>query len=783
METKTQQAIADAFTGMTQAEQDKTMAVLNSLYRNNEKSDEESDEKYYTNVTKAMQAAGWNPAARAKAGLKAWWNNKAQSGMGSGIHSYTSTKVARFLGLTKTADFIDRWFTGPAKPKKGKKGKKAPAEKTPTQSTATIESTESGSLIGFKNQLDMITSIVQMTAEDVTDIKSLLMPKGVVAKGKGGEEFVQFNPLAPQGEQFNRITESGKLTAQKPSKEAQKSAEKKAALETAKLALAIQEKDRAKVELRKKYAFKEEEEKYKVEDPNAEFREEVMEKVDHIGDAIEELKSDSIFGMLLKAIPFVLPIFKFLAEVGFVGLVTILVTKVADEIMDRIKKWWDDNQVEAKIIEFTQAISDKMRGWLERAGLIKSEAEYKAEEEKNAKAGRTRGGIASAANTKTIAENIVLLEKQRDAEKDSARKTQIQGAIDNLKKSHGLDSRGPKSRGRKPQQTIPAEIMAEGSDTVDTNYADVPVAPVPKSIPKVDSVGSTGTLTTTANSGTLKNELMKAMDESGIEGAHRSQLIAQAHHESAGFTTLYESLNYTPKALKSTFSYYAKNPSHAEQDGRTAGQKANQENIANRAYGKRNGNIAPDDGWKYRGRGIIQLTGKSNYKEMSDLIGLDLVKNPDLAADPTIAAKIAVTFYKNKVIKTGIKADDIKGVTRAINGPKLLGLAERGEMFTQLQQSAPSPVQSSPETRLASNVSPAPTPTLPGAIIDSQSRQKEAATSSAATVAMVAPTTVVNNTNVSQTVGKRPAARADVLSQDKSLVRSLAKDAQHPVYG
>ena len=150
IDLKTQQAIADAFTGMTQAEQDKMMAVLDSMRTGSD--GDMDDETYYTNVTQAMQAAGWSPVKRAKAGVKAWVNNKTASTRGAGVHSRTSARWMRFFGMRRTADFMDRWMTGP-KPKKGTKSK------TPKSTTSTGSSTSSGesSLVAFKKQLDYVT--------------------------------------------------------------------------------------------------------------------------------------------------------------------------------------------------------------------------------------------------------------------------------------------------------------------------------------------------------------------------------------------------------------------------------------------------------------------------------------------------------------------------------------------------------------------------------------------------------------------------------------------------
>jgi len=81
-----------------------------------------------------------------------------------------------------------------------------------------------------------------------------------------------------------------------------------------------------------------------------------------------------------------------------------------------------------------------------------------------------------------------------------------------------------------------------------------------------------------------------------------------------------ENLNYSCDALKSTFSYYKNNPNEAQQDGRCNDHPANQINIGNKAYGDRLGNDDPDDGYRYRGGGYIQLTGEDNYDRAANII-------------------------------------------------------------------------------------------------------------------------------------------------------------------
>lgn len=117
-------------------------------------------------------------------------------------------------------------------------------------------------------------------------------------------------------------------------------------------------------------------------------------------------------------------------------------------------------------------------------------------------------------------------------------------------------------------------------------------------------------------------------------------VLAQIKAETGDFSSKEEDLNYSPKRLLEVFPRYFKNLQDAKNVA-NQGPKA----IADRVYGGRMGN-APDEGYKYRGRGLIQLTGKDNYKTYGDMIGVDLVNNPDLALNNDIAARIAAVYMK-----------------------------------------------------------------------------------------------------------------------------------------
>lgn len=179
-----------------------------------------------------------------------------------------------------------------------------------------------------------------------------------------------------------------------------------------------------------------------------------------------------------------------------------------------------------------------------------------------------------------------------------------------------------------------------------------------------------------------KNEVLislfaKEMQEFGIcEPLQICHFLAQLSHESAGFAIIQENLNYSEQGLNKTFSKYFK-------DGLAAKYARKPQSIASRVYANRMGNGAEDtgEGWKYRGRGYTQLTGKFNYEKYSKIIFGDsrLLENPDLALEASVAVKIACAFWIENGCNSLALKDDVVGVTKRINGGTI-GLEHRKEL-------------------------------------------------------------------------------------------------------
>lgn len=144
-----------------------------------------------------------------------------------------------------------------------------------------------------------------------------------------------------------------------------------------------------------------------------------------------------------------------------------------------------------------------------------------------------------------------------------------------------------------------------------------------------------------------------------------------------------ESLNYTPENLMKTFkSTFGRRPQEAYMYGRTSQHKANQPAIAGIAYGNILGNNSLEDGWRYRGRGFTQLTGKANYATIGNIVGEDYVNHPELISeDITQAAKSAAGFFKaNPKIINAILAGNIEGAASLV-GKEQGGISKKRSLY------------------------------------------------------------------------------------------------------
>ena len=159
-----------------------------------------------------------------------------------------------------------------------------------------------------------------------------------------------------------------------------------------------------------------------------------------------------------------------------------------------------------------------------------------------------------------------------------------------------------------------------------------------------------------------------------------AHFLAQCSHESGNFTLVQENLNYSAKGLLGTFGKYFPTQALAEQ------YQKQPEKIASRVYGGRMGNGVEDtkEGYRFRGRGYIQLTGKDNYKSFSQSVNEDCVSNPDLVATKYPLSSAAWFFQKNCLVKcdAGATRAVVESVTKCVNGG-LNGIDDRIEKFNK----------------------------------------------------------------------------------------------------
>lgn len=162
--------------------------------------------------------------------------------------------------------------------------------------------------------------------------------------------------------------------------------------------------------------------------------------------------------------------------------------------------------------------------------------------------------------------------------------------------------------------------------------------------------------------------LMQAMTDAGMtDPRERAAFLAQMHHESAGFSAMEE---------RGGAAYFAR------YDGR-----------------KNLGNTEKGDGARYKGRGFIQLTGRANYAIYGKSVGVDLIKNPELAADPETAAKIAIAYWNARKLGPKARRGDFDEVTKGINGG-YNGKADRDAKYAAyLQELGVDPVTSKVESK------------------------------------------------------------------------------------
>ena len=176
--------------------------------------------------------------------------------------------------------------------------------------------------------------------------------------------------------------------------------------------------------------------------------------------------------------------------------------------------------------------------------------------------------------------------------------------------------------------------------------------------------------------------LCKLLPKYGITTERRvAHFLSQCAHESGGFKTLEENLNYSAKALRAVFGRYFGEPPKADADE----YARNPEMIANRVYNDayrkyKMGNTQEGDGWRFRGRGLKQLTGRENYTNFGKSVGMTAEDAAEYVATPAGAIESACWFWDTKKLNNIADTDDVVKMTKIINGGNI-GLEDRQKRY------------------------------------------------------------------------------------------------------
>lgn len=167
------------------------------------------------------------------------------------------------------------------------------------------------------------------------------------------------------------------------------------------------------------------------------------------------------------------------------------------------------------------------------------------------------------------------------------------------------------------------------------------------------------------------------INDSPLRLAH---FMAQVLHETDGLTIFRESMNYSAKRMVEVW------PARFANEDAAAPYAHDSRALANKVYNGRMGNrTGTDDGWKFIGRGLLQVTGREDYQKYGGLLRIDMVADPELAIDPRYTLKIAASEWDAKNCNSGADEDSIRKVTKRINGG-LTGLASRQDWLMKTKQ-------------------------------------------------------------------------------------------------
>lgn len=181
-----------------------------------------------------------------------------------------------------------------------------------------------------------------------------------------------------------------------------------------------------------------------------------------------------------------------------------------------------------------------------------------------------------------------------------------------------------------------------------------------------------------------------------VTPARVQHFMAQIATETGGLVTIKENLNYSARRLLEVF------PTRVTQ-AQAQRLQHRPELIANHVYGGRLGNVQQGDGWRYRGSGFLQLTGRANFRARGEMLGRPLEEHPDLVRQPETGFDAAIAYWKAKAINTPAEIDDIIRVRKLINGgtnglrESKIWLARAKRIFLPPAEAAESPLEENPD--------------------------------------------------------------------------------------
>jgi len=734
-------------------------------------------------VRSEMLKAGSQGKSRIRAGLSAAWKQKKSSMLGD---EYTKFSAAlRILGQNKSAEFWERMFAKEgidkrmrraataeeddklreeeveekllflqweAARKKGerrswkefqkaaKKGMKG-SSRTTGGGSGSSGSSDASELRSIKNRLVAVHGLLAVVSQDVMSIRDTIKPRGVMAVNKAGDaKPILYMPTAPDGEKFGVLSESGKLMGIKPSKEHQQNAARQIAKETAVLMLKQKEDETKRSELRKKYAFREEGEDYGTADPLVAINE-------RLGSIESKLSEKKQSGSLLSLLSAMLG--------GLAGRLTKMLGGIFDTIKSFISPIFKILSPIAKAIGHVATWAVRFGGWVMKTmwGAIKT---------------ITRGlwkllgrwfpkmplpaflGGATAAVATTAAMGYAL---------DKGMKQVGANATDQVVKGATLKVNQAEKQGIKYDEETKYKIYKKEMDTAwNADY----------------NKDKKGFLRDQWQYSEGLSEEERAMAEryfaekdggsTPAEAASTGSLSVKPADAPAGMTkSEWDIYRETLASIESGGDYKAVGGAGNHYDGRYQMGKDAKTDAA-RILGIPDPGHTPEAREAFRNDPELQERMFAAYTQANHGY---LKNNPQFKALPK-RKQIEVLGYAHNQGHGGAKEWMRTGE---------VGSDAFGTKGTKYSEALAANLRGADTQLMADNVKPVPP--VSGAMVDSSSRDKDAALSGIETVVVSAPT-LVNNTRVASNSPPRNMPKADTMTADNSFVRGTTRDTVHP---